>query len=108
LLTCASKTVVFEFVDTMLNANPLSWRTSPFPYVLSAEGATSTSAWGVAPGIRLQQQQALKARFNQPPIIELVSKVNRAFSPESFRGCPRFATANPSCGGLAMRRAPWR
>jgi hypothetical protein len=73
--------------------------------VFSAEGATSTSAWGVAPGIRLQQQQALKARFNQPPIIELVSKVNRAFSPESFRGCPRFATANPSCGGLAMRRA---
>jgi hypothetical protein len=40
----------------------------------------------------LQQQQALKARFNQPPIIELVSKVNRAFSSESFRGCRRLGS----------------
>jgi len=60
--------------------------------VFSAEGAISTSARGIAPGIQLQQQQALKARLNQPPIIELVSKVNRAFSPESFRGCPRLGT----------------
>jgi hypothetical protein len=84
LLNCASKTVVFEFVDSMLNANPSFWRTSPSGKVFSAEGATSTSAWGVAPGIRLQQQPALKARFNQPPIIELVSKVNRAFSAGGF------------------------
>jgi hypothetical protein len=52
--------------------------------VFSAEGAISTSAWGVAPGIQLQQQQTLKARFNQSPIIELVSKVNRAFSAAEF------------------------
>jgi len=52
--------------------------------VLSAEGAISTSAWGVTPGIQLQQQQALKARLNRPPIIELLSKVNRAFSADGF------------------------
>jgi len=52
--------------------------------VFSAEGAISTSAWGAAPGIQLQQQQALKARLNRPPIIELVSKVNRAFSADGF------------------------
>jgi len=52
--------------------------------VLSAEGATSTSARGVAPGVRLQQQQALKARFNQQPIIELVSEMNRVFSAAGF------------------------
>jgi len=33
-----------------------------------------------------------------------LSGLNRAFSPESFRGCPRFTTSNPSCGGLVMRQ----
>ena len=69
----------------MLNAQQICLaRLSSFAYVFSAEGATSTSAWGIAPGIQLQQQQALKARPSRPPIIELVSKVNRAFSADSF------------------------
>ena len=83
--------------------------------MLSAEGAISTSAWGVTPGIQLQLQQALKARLNQPPIIELVSKVNRAFSADGFLvsqilgRCPRLAMRRgvggkhlPSTDGLAF------
>ena len=43
--------------------------------MLSAKGAMSGLAWGTAPGIRLDDLQALKARFNRA-----VPKVNRAFS----------------------------
>jgi hypothetical protein len=45
--------------------NPLTFFLSPFADRFSAEGAMSASGWGLAPGIRLHQQQALKARFNQ-------------------------------------------
>jgi crossover junction endodeoxyribonuclease RuvC len=69
--------------------------------VFSAEGAISTSAWGVAPGIQLQQQQALKARLNRPPIIELLSKVNCAFSVGGFL----ISRILGRCPRLAMRRA---
>ena len=34
-----------------------------------------------------------------------MSEMNLAFGSESFQGCPRFATANPSCGGLVMKCA---
>jgi hypothetical protein len=48
----------------------------------------STSAWGLAPGIRLHQQQALKARFNQAGDQTGFSELNRAFSasPLGFHG----------------------
>jgi hypothetical protein len=49
--------------------------------VFSAKGAVSSLAWGNAPGIRLIQKQALKARFNlRYPFSEPAAKVKRAFS----------------------------
>jgi crossover junction endodeoxyribonuclease RuvC len=69
--------------------------------VFSAEGAISTSAWGDAPGIRLQQQQALKAAVqsvaDHRTRVESESRFQRWWF-SYFRilwRCPR----------LAMRRA---
>jgi hypothetical protein len=41
-------------------------------------------AWGIAPGMRLRQEQALKARFQLGWKIEMASKVKRAFSAGEF------------------------
>ena len=50
--------------------------------VFSAKGAISIPAWGVAPGIRLSDEQALKARLK--PADVFLGTVNRAFSAGDF------------------------
>ena len=63
MLNPASKTLAFEFVDSVLSAKlylSCASLASPFPYVFSAEGAISTSAWGVAP--RLAMRRAVGAK----------------------------------------------
>ncbi len=45
--------------------NPLTIILPLFADLFSAEGAMSALAWGIAPGIRLCKQQALKVRFNR-------------------------------------------
>ena len=53
--------------------------------MFSAKGAVSPLAWGNAPGIRLSQEQALKARFNSRyPFSEPAPKVKRAFSADGL------------------------
>jgi hypothetical protein len=55
---------------------------------------------------------ALKARIKSSGSLEPSSKLNRAFSAgglgfcRTLGRCPRFATANPSCGGLKIDMAP--
>jgi hypothetical protein len=50
--------------------------------VFSAKGAISIPAWGDAPGIRLSDKQALKARLK--PADVFLGTVNRAFSAGDF------------------------
>src|SRR6266446_2711747 len=50
--------------------------------LFSAKGAISIPAWGDAPGIRLSDKQALKARFNRADVF--LGTVNRAFSAGDF------------------------
>jgi len=70
----------------------------------------SALAWGSALGfVNNTRPPALKARFIVPP--KLFAPLKRAFSAFviwsiGFLGrCLRFATANPSCGGLKLNSA---
>jgi hypothetical protein len=73
-------------------------------HVLSANGALLSPACGSAPGITWPKKTlALKAR--------VINVMSRAFSARPYfqfiilGRCPRFATANPSVGGLGLKSA---
>jgi len=51
-------------------------------WLFSAKGAISIPAWGDAPGIRLSDKQALKARLNRVDVFH--AGVSRAFSAGDF------------------------
>ncbi len=67
----------------------------------------SLSAWGIAPGDWYPHDQALKGRFIQAS--DWAERESRFLAlgfgfPRTLGRCPRFATANPSYGGLEIKR----
>ena len=71
--------------------------------MFSAKGAASPLAWGNAPGIRLSQKQALKARFNlRSPFSEPAPKVKRAFSADGLMFLQAWGVAPGFCIDVAL------
>src|SRR5438094_4513725 len=87
---------------TKTHLNPNFPGVSQKRYLLSANGALLTSAWGNAPGIVDQEGLSAESACHEPH----ESRLQRSplISTRFLGRCPRFATANPSCGGLRLNQ----
>jgi hypothetical protein len=61
------------------------WATASVGCSFSANGAASLRAWGIAPGIRFPQEQALKARFTPTGFVR-ITNVTLLKSARNFSG----------------------
>jgi hypothetical protein len=75
--------------------------------VFSAKGAVSFGSLGASTqGTKIAVQSSAESAFQSRSHLELAA-VNRAFSPESFRGCPRLLVKGNSLNYPLNPCHPW-